>query len=90
MFFQWAAICFLIALVAGAFGFSDMSGGASHIGRVLFYVSLAILLVLAIAGWVVYTRVAPSVADGPGLTALGQGCCDGSSDPPGRPAVQND
>jgi uncharacterized membrane protein YtjA (UPF0391 family) len=48
MFFQWAAICFLIALVAGAFGCADISSRASHIARILFYVSLTLFIVLVI------------------------------------------
>jgi uncharacterized membrane protein YtjA (UPF0391 family) len=51
MFFVWAAIFFLIALVAAAFGFIDISAGASEIARILFYVSLAIFLLLLTSGW---------------------------------------
>ena len=57
MFFMWAAIFFLIALVAAAFGFTDISAEASQIAHILFYVSLTIFLVLLISGWFLYRKV---------------------------------
>jgi len=57
MFFMWAAIFFLIALVAAAFGFTDISAGASEVARILFYISMAIFLLLVISGWVLYRKV---------------------------------
>ena len=33
MFFMWAAIFFLIAIVAATFGFTDISADASHIAK---------------------------------------------------------
>ena len=57
MFFMWAAIFFLIALVAAAFGFTDISAEASEVARILFYISLAIFLLLLISGWFLYRKV---------------------------------
>jgi uncharacterized membrane protein YtjA (UPF0391 family) len=56
MFFMWASIFFLIALVAAAFGFTDISAEASEIARILFYISLAIFLLLLISGWLLYRK----------------------------------
>lgn len=66
MFFMWAAIFSLIALVAGAFGFTDISAGASEVARILFYISLAIFLLLLMSGWLLY-RKAASFARGLGF-----------------------
>jgi len=41
---KWAVIFFLISLVAGALGFTDIARGAAGIAKILF----AIFLVLAV------------------------------------------
>jgi len=57
MFFLWAAIVFLIALVAAAFGFTAISSGTSEVARILFYILLAIFLLLLVAGLIVVRKV---------------------------------
>ena len=50
---QWALVAFVIAAVAGLFGFTGVSQGAASIGRTLFGLFLviaAVLLVLALLG----------------------------------------
>lgn len=66
MFFMWAVIFFLIALVAAAFGFTDISAGASEVARIPFYISMAIFLLLVISGQLLYRKVT-SFARGSGL-----------------------
>lgn len=53
MLLKWAAIFFVIALIAAAFGFSGIATGAASIAKVLFFLFLAIFAVLVIAGFVV-------------------------------------
>ena len=53
MLLKWAAIFFVIALVAAAFGFSGIAAGAASIAKILFFLFLAIFVVLLIAGVVV-------------------------------------
>ena len=53
MLLKWAAIFFVIALVAAAFGFSGIAAGAASIAKILFFLFLAIFAVLLIAGFVV-------------------------------------
>ena len=53
MLLKWAAIFFVIALVAAAFGFSVLAAGAASIAKILFFLFLAIFAVLLIAGFVV-------------------------------------
>ena len=50
---QWALIAFVVAIVAGLFGFTGIASGAASIGRVLFglFLVVAVLfLVLALLG----------------------------------------
>jgi uncharacterized membrane protein YtjA (UPF0391 family) len=50
---QWALIAFVVAIVAGLFGFTGVASGAASIGRVLFglfIVVAVIFLVLALLG----------------------------------------
>lgn len=53
MLLKWAAIFFVIALIAAAFGFTGIAAGAASIAKVLFYLFLGIFLVFLIAGIVV-------------------------------------
>jgi uncharacterized membrane protein YtjA (UPF0391 family) len=45
---RWAAIFFIIAMVAAIFGFGGIAEGAASIAKVLFFI-FVVLFVLAIA-----------------------------------------
>ncbi len=50
---QWALIAFVVAIVAGLFGFTGVAHDAASVGRVLFGLFLvvaAVFLVLALLG----------------------------------------
>jgi uncharacterized membrane protein YtjA (UPF0391 family) len=47
---KWAIIFFLISLVAGFFGFTGVASGAKSIAKVLFFIGIAIFLVVLIFG----------------------------------------
>jgi uncharacterized membrane protein YtjA (UPF0391 family) len=47
---EWAAIFFFLALGAGAFAFTGIAEGATEIAKILFYIFLAMFVVLLIAG----------------------------------------
>jgi uncharacterized membrane protein YtjA (UPF0391 family) len=47
---KWAAIFFIIALVAALFGFTDIAAGAATIAKVLFGIFLVIFLVFLVMG----------------------------------------
>lgn len=42
---QWALIFFILAIIAGAFGFGTIAGAAAGIAQILFFVFLILLLV---------------------------------------------
>jgi uncharacterized membrane protein YtjA (UPF0391 family) len=48
MLLTWALIFLVIALVAGALGFTNVAAGAATVGRVLFGIFLAVFVVLLI------------------------------------------
>jgi uncharacterized membrane protein YtjA (UPF0391 family) len=53
---KWALIFFLISIVAGLFGFTNLAAGARTIARVLFVIALVIALVFLVVlfmagGW---------------------------------------
>lgn len=55
----WAAVFFVIALVAAVFGFGGIAGGAISIAKILFFIFLILFLVSLIAG--VFTGRTPRV-----------------------------
>ena len=55
---KWALIMFLVSVVAGLFGFTDVAGATAVVARVLFYIFVVIFLVLLVLGLI--GRCAPS------------------------------
>jgi uncharacterized membrane protein YtjA (UPF0391 family) len=47
---KWAIIFLLISVVAGAFGFTGVASGTRTIAKVLFFIALAIFLVVLVFG----------------------------------------
>ena len=45
-----AIVFFIVSLVAGFFGFTDVATGAKSIAKVLFFIALTIFLVVLIFG----------------------------------------
>jgi len=48
----WAAVFFVIALIAGALGFGGVAAAAGGIAQILFYIFLVMFIVALIAGLV--------------------------------------
>jgi uncharacterized membrane protein YtjA (UPF0391 family) len=47
---KWAIIFFVISLIAGFFGFTGVASGARSVAKVLFFIGMAIFLVILIFG----------------------------------------
>jgi uncharacterized membrane protein YtjA (UPF0391 family) len=47
---KWAAIFFIISLIAGLFGFTNIAAGTRGIAKVLFYIALVIFLIVLVFG----------------------------------------
>ncbi len=53
---KWALIFFLISIVAGIFGFTNIAAGARTVARVLFFLALLVAVVFLVilfmaGGW---------------------------------------
>lgn len=51
---KWALFFLVISIIAGVFGFTGVSVASADIARVLFYIFVAIFLVLLILGFTVF------------------------------------
>ena len=47
---KWAAIFFIISVIAGLFGFTNVAAGTRGIAKVLFFIAIAVFLVILIFG----------------------------------------
>lgn len=47
---EWAITFFIISLVAGLFGFTDIASGAKTIAKVLFFIAITIFLIVLVFG----------------------------------------
>lgn len=47
---KWALIFFIVAIVAGMFGFTGVAAGAATIAKWLFFIAVAIFLVFLVMG----------------------------------------
>jgi uncharacterized membrane protein YtjA (UPF0391 family) len=54
---RWALFFFIISLIAALFGFTGIATGSADIARILFFIFLAIVVVLVILGLVTYRSV---------------------------------
>ncbi len=50
MLLYWAAVFFVIAIIAGLFGFSGIEHGAIDIAKTLFFVFVVLFLLALISG----------------------------------------
>ena len=57
MFLKWAAIFFVIAMVAAAFGFTGIAEGSTEVAKILFYIFLAICFTFLVTGLVVARKL---------------------------------
>ena len=54
---RWAAIFFIISIVAALLGFGGIAEGAADIAKVLFYIFLAVFVVLLVLGLVAAKKI---------------------------------
>ena len=53
---KWAAIFAVIAFVAGILGFGSLAGAAWGIAKLLFWVFIAIAMILFVLGLTIYKK----------------------------------
>lgn len=54
---KWALIFLVISLIAGLFGFTNIASGSAEIAKLLFFIFLAICVVLFVLGMTIYKSV---------------------------------
>ena len=54
---KWAAIFFVISIVAALFGFTGIAAGAAQIAKVLFFIFLAIFITLLVLGLLAANKI---------------------------------
>ena len=54
---KWAIIFALISVVAGIFGFTGISADSAAIAKILFFIALAIFVILLVIGVAVGRKV---------------------------------
>lgn len=47
---KWAAVFFIIAIIAGLFGFTNVAGASIGIAKVLFFIFLVLFIVVLVLG----------------------------------------
>ncbi len=52
----WAAVFFIIAIIAGALGFGGLAAAAGGVAQILFYIFLVLFLISLIVGLVRRSR----------------------------------
>lgn len=45
---KWSLIFFVVAVIAGIFGFTDIAAGAAAIAKILFFIVLVVWLIVFI------------------------------------------
>ena len=54
---KWALIFFVLAAIAGLFGFTNLATGAADIGKVLFFIFLVVFAVIGILAMTAFKTV---------------------------------
>lgn len=54
---KWAIVFAVIGLIAGALGFGGFAGAAMGIAKTLFFIALAVAVVLLLLGVTLYKKV---------------------------------
>ena len=54
---SWSIAFLIVAIIAAVFGFGNIAEGAADVAKVLFFIFVAICVVLAVLGFTLYRRV---------------------------------
>ena len=53
---RWAIIFLVVGLIAGLLGFTGIAGAAIGIAKVLFFVAIALFVIMLVLGYTVFKR----------------------------------
>jgi uncharacterized membrane protein YtjA (UPF0391 family) len=54
---KWALIFLVVGLIAGALGFTGVAGAAVGIAKLLFFVGVALFVIMLLLGVTIFKRV---------------------------------
>ena len=54
---SWALIFFVVAIIAAIFGFGGLAEGFANVAQFLFFLFLAVVVILVVAGVWVWNKV---------------------------------
>jgi uncharacterized membrane protein YtjA (UPF0391 family) len=54
---KWALVALVISLIAALFGFTNIAAGAADVAKILFFIFLALCVILVLAGVFTYRAV---------------------------------
>ena len=53
---KWSAAFFIIAIVAGIFGFAGISEGAASVAKILFGVFIGLCILMLVLGFTIFKK----------------------------------
>jgi uncharacterized membrane protein YtjA (UPF0391 family) len=54
---KWALVFLVVGLVAGLFGFTGLAGAAVDIAKFLFFIAIAIFVVMLVLGYTIFKKI---------------------------------
>ena len=54
---KWSVIFLIIAIIAAIFGFTNVAGASLMIAKILFFIFLALFIIMLVAGSVIASRI---------------------------------
>lgn len=54
---KWALVFLVVGLIAGALGFTGVAGAAIGIAKVIFFIGIALFVIMLILGYTVFKKV---------------------------------
>jgi uncharacterized membrane protein YtjA (UPF0391 family) len=93
---KWALIALVLSLIAGVFGFTNLSAASAKAAKIFFYIFVALFVLLQVLGLTVFKAARDrsallrspawrAFASGPGAAArslLPSACCAARGSPP--------
>ena len=54
---KWAVVFLVVGLIAGVLGFTGIAGAAIGVAKFLFFVGLALFVIMLVLGYTVFKKV---------------------------------
>ena len=54
---NWALVFLVVGLIAGVLGFTGLAGAAIGVAKILFFIGLALFVIMLVLGYTVFKKV---------------------------------